>query len=83
VQSLRRWWNGQGRLLYPHARRLLLTADAAAPTAPHPRLEIRFAAFALTSGLRSPSALPAGHIQMEQDRAPTVLHITMNWRAGP
>jgi hypothetical protein len=28
VESLRRWWNGAGQRAYPHARRLLVTADA-------------------------------------------------------
>jgi DDE family transposase len=28
VESIRRWWNGAGRAAYPHARRLLITADA-------------------------------------------------------
>src|SRR5947207_4863375 len=28
VESLRRWWHGAGRLTYPHATRLLVTADA-------------------------------------------------------
>ncbi len=28
VESLRRWWNAAGREAYPHAGRLLVTADA-------------------------------------------------------
>ncbi|WP_371674224.1 ISAzo13 family transposase [Streptomyces sp. NBC_00289] len=28
VATLRRWWNGEGRRRYPHASRLLVTADA-------------------------------------------------------
>ncbi|GAA1339854.1 hypothetical protein GCM10009647_083220 [Streptomyces sanglieri] len=28
AESIRRWWNGQGRLDYPGATRLLITADA-------------------------------------------------------
>ncbi|MFC7351877.1 MULTISPECIES: ISAzo13-like element transposase-related protein [Streptomyces] len=26
-ESVRRWWNSQGRGAYPHSRRLLITAD--------------------------------------------------------
>lgn len=28
VATLRRWWDGEGRHHYPHASRLLITADA-------------------------------------------------------
>lgn len=28
VESIRRWWDGQGRCTYPRATRLLITADA-------------------------------------------------------
>ncbi len=28
VESIRRWWNGQGQVSYPQATRLLITADA-------------------------------------------------------
>src|SRR5215467_14290031 len=28
VESIRRWWKAMGRAAYPHARRLLITADA-------------------------------------------------------
>ena len=38
VESVRRWWNAAGSSDYPRARRLLITADAAAPTATASRL---------------------------------------------
>jgi hypothetical protein len=38
VESIRRWWKAMGRAVYPHARQLLVTADAGgsnpAPRAP-------------------------------------------------
>jgi hypothetical protein len=36
VASIRRWWHGQGQAAYPRATRLLITADAGAPTATAP-----------------------------------------------
>ena len=52
VGSLRRWWNLRGQLDYPHAKRLLLTADCGGSNGYHRRMFKKYLAdFALESGL--------------------------------
>ena len=52
VESIRRWWNTQGRLDYPAATRLLITADAGgANSADSTLFKMDLAAFADQSGL--------------------------------
>ncbi|MCX5233395.1 ISAzo13 family transposase [Streptomyces sp. NBC_00233] len=52
VESLRRWWNRQGRLDYPGATRLLVTADSAGANSADSHLfKIDLAAFADECGL--------------------------------
>jgi hypothetical protein len=38
VASLRRWWHAMGKPVYPHARRLLITADAGGSDSPRLRV---------------------------------------------
>jgi hypothetical protein len=75
VESIRRWWTARGRQDYPHASRLLITADAGGSNG-H-----------LLSGLEERVGrpgrrdrpddhglpFPAGDLEVEQDRAPVVL----------
>ncbi len=52
VESIRRWWNAQGRTAYPHARRLLITADAGVSNGYRTRAwKTEPAAFAAATGL--------------------------------
>ncbi|MEU5431459.1 ISAzo13 family transposase, partial [Streptomyces olivoreticuli] len=52
VESIRRWWNGQGRLDYPGATRLLITADAGGSNGYRTRAwKTELAAFAAETGL--------------------------------
>ena len=52
VESIRRWWNTRGRLDYPAATRLLITADAGgANSADSTLFKMDLAAFADQSGL--------------------------------
>jgi hypothetical protein len=52
VESIRRWWNGQGRLDYPQATRLLITADAGGSNGYRTRAwKTELAAFAAETGL--------------------------------
>jgi hypothetical protein len=52
VESLRRWWNNQGRAGYPSATRLLVTADAGGANAADSTLfKMDLAAFCDESGL--------------------------------
>jgi len=52
VESIRRWWTAMGRASYPHARRLLITADAGGSNSYRTRAwKAELAAFALETGL--------------------------------
>jgi hypothetical protein len=52
VASIRRWWRGAGSQEYPHARRLLITADAGGSNSYRYRLwKAELAAFAAETGL--------------------------------
>jgi len=52
VESIRRWWKAMGRAAYPHARRLLITADAGGSNSYRTRAwKAELAAFALETGL--------------------------------
>ena len=84
--SIRRWWEEMGSLVYPGARRLLITADAGGSNGYRPRLwKVVLQGLANDLGLRICGLLfPAGHEQVEQDRAPHVLlhHEELAWQAA-
>jgi hypothetical protein len=62
VESIRRWWKAMGRAAYPHARRLLVTADAGGFSRYRTRAwKAGLAAFALETGSPSGVPLPAQH----------------------
>lgn len=75
VASIRRWWQARGKLDYPHASRLLITADAAwVQRPPHPHLEDRTGRIRggdRPGDHRVPHA--ARHIEVEQSGAPALL----------
>jgi hypothetical protein len=74
VATLRRWWDTIGHRRYPHADRLLICADVAAPTATGSAPgRPNWPASPPKPGWPSPSAISPGHHQMEQDRTPAVL----------
>ncbi len=85
VASLRRWWNGQGRALYPHARRLLVTADAGGSNGYRTRTwKVELAAFALETGLAvTVCHFPPGTSKWNKVEHRLFSHITMNWRGRP
>jgi len=77
VESIRRWWHDAGRERYPHAHRLLITADGGGSNGSRTHLwKLGVAA----PGRRDRPGdqrvpFPAGHEQVEQDRAsPVLLH---------
>ena len=74
VQTLRRWWQQIGRVAYPGATRLLVSADAGGSNDYRRRLwKTELGRLAAETGLEiTVCHLPAGHLQMEQDRAPAV-----------
>jgi len=74
VESIRRWWSARGRLDYPAARRLLISADAGGSNGYRTRAwKAGLAALAAETGWRSPAATSRPHQQVEQNRAPAVL----------
>ena len=53
VESIRRWWNDAGRVAYPRARRLLITADSGGSNSSRTRAwKHELAALALQTGLQ-------------------------------
>jgi hypothetical protein len=85
VESLRRWWNGQGRAGYPHARRLLITADAGGSNGYRTRAwKAELAAFALETGLAvTVCHFPPGTSKWNKVEHRLFSHITTNWRGRP
>ena len=75
VESIRRWWTQMGADRFPDAAKLLITADAGRiQRLPGPSLEGRAGQTGPRDGPRDHRrALPAGNVEVEQDRAPHVL----------
>ncbi|MFC3456132.1 ISAzo13 family transposase, partial [Amycolatopsis speibonae] len=85
VESLRRWWNTAGRAAYPHARRLLITADAGGSNGYRTRAwKTELAALALQTGLAiTVCHFPPGTSKWNAIEHRLFSHITMNWRGRP
>ncbi|MCX4648017.1 MULTISPECIES: ISAzo13 family transposase [unclassified Streptomyces] len=85
VESIRRWWNGQGRLDYPQARRLLITADAGGSNGYRTRaFKTELAAFAARTGLAvTVCHMPPGTSKWNKVEHRLFSAITMNWRGRP
>lgn len=85
VESIRRWWNGQGRLDYPQATRLLITADAGGSNGYRTRAwKTGLAAFAAETGLAvTVCHMPPGTSKWNRIEHRLFSHITMNWRGRP
>jgi hypothetical protein len=84
VATIRTWWLQMGLTRYPQAKALLITADSGGSNSARARLWKReLQRFADESGLRI-RVSPAGHEQVEQDRAPHVLphHCQLAWQAA-
>src|SRR5579883_2847607 len=75
VQSIRCWREGMGRQRYPHARELTITADCGGSNGARVRLwKVELQKIGRRDRPRDPRPpLSAGHIKVEQDRAPAVL----------
>ena len=82
VESIRRWWNTVGKPAYPHARRLLITADSGGSNGSRLRLwKTELAAFAGQAGLEiSVLHLPPGTSKWNRIEHRLFSHISMNWR---
>lgn len=85
VESIRRWWNAVGASDYPHARRLLITADAGGSNGHRTRAwKAELAALALETGLEiTVCHFPPGTSKWNKIEHRLFSHITMNWRGRP
>ncbi|RPK36794.1 Rhodopirellula transposase [Streptomyces sp. ADI92-24] len=85
VESVRRWWNSQGRGAYPHSRRLLITADAGGSNGYRTRAwKSELAALAVETGLEiTVCHFPPGTSKWNRIEHRLFSHITMNWRGRP
>jgi transposase len=85
VESIRRWWQAAGRDAYPHADRLLITADAGGSNGYRPRAwKTELAALAAQTGLAiTVCHLPPGTSKWNKIEHRLFSHITMNWRGRP
>jgi transposase len=85
VESIRRWWTVMGRAAYPHARRLLITADAGGSNSYRTRAwKAELAALAPETGLAvTVCHFPPGTSKWNKIEHRLFSHITMNWRGRP
>ncbi len=85
VESIRRWWRGCGRQQYPHATRLLITADAGGSNSYRTRAwKAELAALAAEAGLEiTVCHFPPGTSKWNKIEHRLFAHITTNWRGRP
>jgi len=85
VETLRRWWQGDGRYSYQGADRLLICADCGGSNGNRLRLwKTELAKFATESGLSiTVCHLPPGTSKWNKIEHRLFSHISMNWRGRP
>jgi transposase len=85
VESIRRWWAAAGRSDHPHARRLLITADAGGSNGYRTRAwKAELAVLAAQTGLAiTVCHFPPGTSKWNKVEHRLFSHITMNWRGRP
>jgi transposase len=85
VQSIRSWWDKMGKVLYPKARKLLITADCGGSNGYRRRLWLHeLSKFATDSGLTiSVCHFPVGTSKWNKIEHRLFSFITMNWRGRP
>src|SRR5262249_4892411 len=85
VESIRRWWSAVGKHTYPHAHRLLVTADSGGSNGARLRLwKVELARFAAETGLEiSVCHLPPGPSKWNKIEHRLFSQISLNWRARP
>jgi hypothetical protein len=85
VESIRRWWNTTGHSDYPHAQRLLITADAGGSNGHRTRAwKAELAALAVQTGLEiTVCHFPPGTSKWNKVEHRLFSHITLNWRGRP
>jgi hypothetical protein len=85
VESIRRWWSRMGRLVYPGAKELLVTADSGGSNARRSRLwKVSLQGLADELGLKiSVCHFPPGTSKWNKIEHRMFCHITENWRGRP
>ena len=85
VASIRRWWQARGRADYPHAARLLITADAGGSNSYRYRVwKAELARLATDTGLAiTVCHFPPGTSKWNKIEHRLFSQITMNWRGRP
>ncbi len=85
VESLRRWWRGDGALEYPQARQLLICADGGGSNGYRLRLwKYELGQWATETGLSvTVCHLPPGTSKWNKIEHRLFAHISMNWRGRP
>lgn len=85
VESIRRWWNKMGRLRYPDAYKLLITADCGGSNGYRVRLwKIALQRFSNETGLSiSVCHFPPGTSKWNKIEHRMFSYISMNWRGKP
>src|SRR5262244_4155711 len=85
VESLRRWWRGDGILAYPEADRLLICADGGGSNGYRVRLwKYELSKMAGETGLAiTVCHLPPGTSKWNKIEHRLFSHITLNWRGQP
>ena len=85
VESLRRWWREMGRVAYPEARRLLVTADGGGSNSSRSRLwKLELQGLADELGVEiSVSHFPPGTSKWNKIEHRMFSHVTKNWRGRP
>jgi hypothetical protein len=85
VESVRRWWQGAGAAAYPHACRLLITADAGGSNGYRTRAwKAGLAELAAQTGLEiTVCHFPPGTSKWNTIEHRLFSHISMNWRGRP
>jgi hypothetical protein len=85
VQSVRRWWQTMGSVAYPHATKLMITADAGGSNGARLRLW-KVELSKLATELQMPisvSHFPPGTSKWNKIEHRMFSHISMNWRGKP
>ncbi len=85
VETLRRWWEKMGRLRYPAATEVLVTADGGGSNGSRVRLwKVALQRLANATGLRiTVCHFPPGTSKWNKIEHRMFSHISMNWRGKP
>jgi len=85
VESIRRWWNGLGKARYPHATKLMITADGGGSNGSRTRLfKLELQKLANETNLEiSVCHFPPGTSKWNKIEHRMFSFISQNWRARP